>query len=106
LIDLSDKNVSGKIAAQALEKAGIVCNANTVPYDKRKPFDPSGIRLGTPSITSRGLSTKEMPQIASWLSKVVAAPDHEATLTQVANEIKALCQSFPAPGIGSFLIGE
>ena len=106
LIDLSDKNVSGKIAAQALEKAGIVCNANTVPYDKRKPFDPSGIRLGTPAITSRGLTTKEMPQIAAWLSQVVAAPDHETTLSKVANEIKALCQSFPAPGIESFLLGK
>jgi glycine hydroxymethyltransferase len=103
LIDLSEKNVPGKVAAQALEKAGIVCNANTVPYDKRKPFDPSGIRLGTPSITSRGLTTKEMPHIAEWISQVVAAPQDEAVLSRVANEIKTLCQSFPAPGVRHFL---
>ena len=74
LIDLSPKGVPGKVAAQALEKAGIVVNANTVPFDKRKPFDPSGVRLGTPSITSRGLTPREMPQIAAWISAVVAAP--------------------------------
>jgi glycine hydroxymethyltransferase len=103
LIDLSAKNVPGKVAAQALERAGIVVNANTVPYDKRKPFDPSGIRLGTPAITSRGLSTKEMPPIAGWISEVVAAPDDAAKIERVASEIKALCASFPAPGLANFL---
>lgn len=103
LIDLSAKNVPGKVAAQALERAGIVVNANTVPYDKRKPFDPSGIRLGTPSITSRGLRPTEMPAIAGWIARVIAAPDNEAEIAAIAGEVKALCASFPAPGLASFL---
>ena len=63
LIDLTNKNVSGKVAAKALDKAGIELNYNAVPYDTRKPFDPSGIRLGSPSVTSRGMGEAEMRQI-------------------------------------------
>jgi glycine hydroxymethyltransferase len=103
LIDLSAKGVPGKVAAQALEKAGIVVNANTVPFDKRKPFDPSGIRLGTPSITSRGLTTKEMPQVAAWIASVVDSPADEAALARIGSEVAALCASFPAPGLQEFL---
>lgn len=103
LIDLSSKGVPGKVAAQALERAGIVVNANTVPFDKRKPFDPSGIRLGTPALATRGFSVKEMPQIARWIAEVVAAPDDEAVAARVAGEVKEMCASFPAPGLAPFL---
>ena len=66
--------MSGKIAAKALDEAGIELNYNSVPFDPRKPFDPSGIRLGTPAVTSRGMSEPEMKQIAAWMDQVVSAP--------------------------------
>lgn len=98
LIDLSNKNVPGKIAAKALDKAGLELNYNSVPYDTRKPFDPSGIRLGTPSVTSRGMGEAEMKRIAEWMDRVVAKPDDE-TASKVLAEVLDLTRRFPAPGI-------
>jgi len=100
LIDLTGKRVSGKIAAVALERAGIVCNANSVPFDTRTPFDPSGIRIGTPSLTTRGMGPDEMKRLADWMQQVVAAPEDEALHGRVAAEVADLCASFPAPGVG------
>jgi glycine hydroxymethyltransferase len=100
LVDLTNKNVPGKVAAKALDKAGIELNYNSVPYDTRKPFDPSGIRLGSPSVTSRGMGDAEMKQIAAWMDRVVGSPD-EATATAVAGEVRELTRKFPAPGISS-----
>lgn len=99
LIDLNNKGVSGKVAAAALERAGMVCNANSVPFDPRKPFDPSGIRIGTPALTSRGMGAEEMVKLADWMNAVVRAPDDAALLDRTANEIRALCAGFPAPGL-------
>ncbi len=99
LIDLTNKGVFGKKAAKALDRAGIVCNYNTVPYDPRKPFSPSGIRIGTPSVTSRGMREAEMRRIATWMDEVVAAPDDEAVVNRVNQEVRELCQAFPAPGV-------
>ncbi len=99
LIDLTPKNVTGKIAAQALDKAGIVCNYNSIPFDPRKPFDPSGIRIGTPSITSRGMGATEMKKLAHWMNTVVASPEDEKLLARVAAEVKECCDAFPAPGL-------
>jgi glycine hydroxymethyltransferase len=99
LIDLTNKSISGKIAASALEAAGIVCNANSVPFDPRKPFDPSGIRIGTPAITSRGMGATEMQQLADWMAQVVAAPEDAALHAGIAGEVKAMCAHFPAPGL-------
>ncbi len=99
LVDLTCKNVSGKIAAQALDRAGIVSNYNSVPFDPRKPFDPSGLRIGTPSITTRGMGRDEMVQLAAWMDQVVAAPDDDAAIARIAQEVKALCTDFPPPGI-------
>src|SRR6516165_5309270 len=79
LIDLSNKNVPGKVAARALDKAGIELNYNTVPYDTRKPFDPSGIRLGSPAVSSRGMGEAEMRQIALWMDRVVSSPTDETS---------------------------
>jgi glycine hydroxymethyltransferase len=98
LIDLSNKNVPGKLAAKALDKAGIELNYNSVPYDTRKPFDPSGIRLGTPSVTSRGMGEAEMKQIAAWMDRVVSKPDEE-TAAKVCAEVLEVTKRFPAPGI-------
>ena len=99
LIDLTNKNVSGKIAAKALDAAGMELNYNSVPFDPRKPFDPSGIRLGTPSVTTRGMKEAEMKHIAAWMEKVVAAPTDAALHARVAGEVRELCAKFPAPGI-------
>jgi len=99
LIDLTGKGVPGKVAAQALDAAGIVCNYNTVPFDPRKPFDPSGIRLGTPAITSRGMKEPEMVKLAGWMDQVIGKPEDEALQARVAGEVAELCRSFPAPGI-------
>jgi glycine hydroxymethyltransferase len=99
LADLTTKNVSGKIAAKALDVAGIELNYNTVPFDPRKPFDPSGIRLGTSSVTSRGMAEAEMRQIAAWMDAVVSAPSDAALHERIAGEIRELCAKFPAPGI-------
>lgn len=99
LIDLTNKGIFGKKGAQALDKAGIVTNYNAIPNDPRKPFSPSGIRLGTPSVTSRGMGEGEMRQIASWIDEVVASPGDESVLDRVANQVRELCQAFPAPGL-------
>jgi glycine hydroxymethyltransferase len=99
LIDLTNKGVFGKKAAQALDRAGIVTNYNAIPYDPRKPFSPSGLRIGTPAVTSRGMGEGEMRQIAAWMDEVVAAPADEAVAERVANEVRELCESFPAPGL-------
>jgi glycine hydroxymethyltransferase len=99
LVDLTNKNVPGKIAAQALDKAGIVLNYNAVPFDPRKPFDPSGLRIGTPAVTSRGMGRDAMVKLAGWIDRVVKAPADEAALAKIASEVKELCAGHPAPGI-------
>ncbi|MEV3873314.1 serine hydroxymethyltransferase [Streptomyces sp. NPDC049906] len=101
LIDLTAKEVAGKVAAQALDRAGIVVNYNTVPYDPRKPFDPSGIRIGTPSLTSRGLTPEHMPAVAAWIDRAVAAArtGDEDVLARIRTEVADLMAAHPAPGL-------
>jgi glycine hydroxymethyltransferase len=99
LVDLTNKKVIGKKAAQALDRAGIVCNYNTVPYDPRKPFSPSGIRLGTPSVTSRGMKEPEMRRIAAWIDEAIAHISDDAAITRINAEVAEFCRAFPAPGI-------
>ncbi len=99
LIDLTNKGVSGKVAAKALDRAGLETNYNTVPFDPRKPFDPSGLRIGTPSVTTRGMGTDEMRQVAAWMTAVVGTPEDDALLARIAGEVRELCSRFPAPGI-------
>ncbi|MCC6645553.1 MAG: serine hydroxymethyltransferase [Polyangiaceae bacterium] len=99
LVDLTSKGVTGKVGAQAMARAGLVANYNSVPFDPRKPFDPSGVRLGTPAITSRGMGPDEMRRIAAWMAEVVAAPGDDATLARIARDVAALCERFPAPGV-------
>ena len=101
LIDLTNKKVIGKKGAQALDRAGIVCNYNTVPYDPRKPFSPSGLRLGTPAVTSRGMGEGEMRQIARWIDQAIAHADDEAALARISGEVSEMCRRFPAPGIAT-----
>ncbi len=101
LIDLTRKGVPGKKAARALDRAGLVLNYNTVPFDPRKPFDPSGIRLGTPAVTSRDMGPAEMKQIAAWLDRGIslAASEDVAGLDRIADEVREMVKSFPAPGL-------
>ena len=100
LADLTSKGIGGKPAAQALDRAGIEVNYNTVPYDPRKPFDPSGIRLGTPAITTRGLTPSDMPHIAAWMDDTVTAAikEDEATLDRIAAEVREFALAYPMPG--------
>jgi len=99
LIDLSNKSVTGKVAAVALEKAGIVLNYNTVPGETRKASDPSGIRLGTPSVTSRGFGIAEMKKIAFWMNEAINNVNDDAVLSKIGSEVAELCNGFPVPGI-------
>ncbi|GII80591.1 serine hydroxymethyltransferase [Sphaerisporangium rufum] len=102
LIDLTSKGVAGKPAAQALDLAGLETNYNTVPFDPRKPFDPSGLRIGTPSITSRGMGEAEMRQIGAWMDEVVTAlakGDADEVVARVHGEVSELTAKFPAPGL-------
>ncbi|MFW5799345.1 MAG: serine hydroxymethyltransferase [Spirochaetota bacterium] len=99
LIDLTNKGVTGKKAAKALNKAGLILNANSVPYDKRKPFSPSGIRLGSPAITSRGFKEDECKMVAKWIDEVITNYQNEEVITKVSNEVKELCKKYPAPGL-------
>jgi glycine hydroxymethyltransferase len=100
LADLTSKEIGGKPAAQALDRAGIELNYNTVPYDPRKPFDPSGIRLGTPGVTTRGLAEEHMPQIASWMDEAVDAAkrEDEDTLDRIKGEVAEFVRPYPIPG--------
>ncbi len=99
LVDLTSKGIGGKPIARALDKAGIVLNYNAVPFDTRKPFDPSGLRLGTPAVTSRGMGKEEMMRLASWIAEVVESPTDETKLARIATEVRDVCAKFPAPGI-------
>jgi len=99
LIDLTNKGITGKEMAIALEAAGIVLNYNTVPGETRPAFDPSGIRLGTPSVTSRGFGIGEMKRIAEWMDAVASDAKNTQQLASIARDVAALCSGFPVPGI-------
>ena len=100
LIDLTSKGIGGKPAAKALDRAGIETNYNTVPFDQRKPFDPSGLRIGTPAISTRGLRAEHMPAIAAWMDEAITAAtkDDEAALDRISAEVRDLLAAYPAPG--------
>ena len=99
LIDLTNRGVIAKKAARALDRAGIVCNYNTIPYDPRKPFSPSGIRIGTPSVTSRGMGEEEMRRIGALFSTALGNVEDEEALQRVAAEVRETAEAYPAPGI-------
>ncbi len=100
LIDLTAQEIAGKPAAKALDRAGIEVNYNTVPFDPRKPFDPSGLRIGTPAITTRGLTQDHMPQVAAWMDEAISAAkkDDEAAIEQIAGQVRDLLAGFAMPG--------
>lgn len=98
LIDLTNKKLKGAEAERALGAAGITVNKNTVPFDPRPPFDPSGIRLGTPALTTRGLKEAEMEQVANWIDRAIIAKADEAKLATIHEEIREFSKAFPLPG--------
>jgi glycine hydroxymethyltransferase len=99
LVDVTSRGVTGKELAQALDRAGIVLNYNAVPFDPRKPFDPSGVRIGTPAVTSRGMGRDVMLRIAEWIDRVTQKPRDESGLEKIAAEVREVCAKYPAPGL-------
>jgi glycine hydroxymethyltransferase len=99
LADVTPLKLTGKIAEEALDRAGITVNKNMIPYDKRKALDPSGIRLGTPALTTRGMKEPAMQQVGRWILKILAAPDDAALAERVRGEIREFVKDYPVPGI-------
>jgi glycine hydroxymethyltransferase len=101
LIDLTSKGIPGKVAAQALDRGLITTNYNAVPFDPRKPFDPSGLRIGTPAVTTRGMGESEMELIAGWIDEGVEAAkrEDEDVISRLAGQVRELASGFPIPGV-------
>jgi glycine hydroxymethyltransferase len=97
LVDMTNKDIPGAVAEKALGKAGITVNKNTVPFDQRSPFDPSGIRLGTPALTTRGMKQAEMVQIADWIDQALESHGNGSALEAIHAQVKEFCKSFPLP---------
>ena len=95
LIDLTEKGITGKKAENALEKVGITVNKNMVPFDQKSPFVTSGIRIGTPAVTTRGMKEDEMKTIVALIDKVISSPDSEDLLSTVMSEVQGICRDFP-----------
>jgi len=94
-VDLRSKNMTGKVAEAALDKAGITANKNTIPFDPEKPFVTSGLRLGTPAVTTRGMKEKDMEQIAAFMDDALSHHDDENYLAQIAEQVKKFLEKFP-----------
>ncbi len=99
LIDLRNKGLAGKPLAKALDRAHIECNYNSVPGDTAPPFNPSGLRLGTPATTTRGMKEEQMDQIALWIKTVAENLDNESVIEKVGREVRDLCRQFPVPEV-------
>ncbi len=100
LCDVTSIGLTGKIAEQALDRAGITVNKNMIPFDQRKPLDPSGIRIGTAALTTRGMKEPEMRQVGAWILSVLVAADDAGHAARVRGEIAEFARQFPVPGIG------
>ena len=97
LVDVTPLGIGGKLAEETLERCGITVNKNMIPFDERKPMDPSGIRIGTPALTTRGMGTDEMHAIGSWMLEVLQSPDDAACQERIRGEVRELCGQFPVP---------
>ncbi len=98
LVDLSSRDVTGKDAEIALDHAGITVNKNTVPNEKRSPFVTSGIRIGTPALTTRGMKEAEMVQIAKWIAQILTEPNNSSLIEKTKTQVQDLCRTFPIYG--------
>ena len=95
LVDVFSRGLTGKVAEAALGKAGITVNKNAIPFDQNPPMVASGIRIGTPAITSRGMREPEMDIVADLIARALSTPDDDAALAAVKSEVEALCRKFP-----------
>jgi glycine hydroxymethyltransferase len=95
LVDVFSKGITGKVAEAALGKAGITVNKNAIPFDKNPPMVASGIRVGTPAVTTRGMREAEMDQIGDFITRVIASPEDERAIAMVKAEVERLCAKFP-----------
>jgi glycine hydroxymethyltransferase len=104
LVDVFAKGLTGKVAEKALDKAGITANKNTIPFDTNSPMVASGIRLGTPALTTRGMKEAEMEQVARLFSRALHAVENETELAEVKRDVRKLCDRFPlyAERLGSY----
>jgi glycine hydroxymethyltransferase len=95
LVDVFSKGITGKVAEAALGKAAITVNKNAIPFDQNPPMTASGIRIGTPAVTTRGMGEPEMDQIGDFIARVLAAPEDDRVLGMVKSEVERLCRKFP-----------
>lgn len=99
LVDVTPLGITGKIAEETLGKCGITVNKNMIPFDQRKPLDPSGIRIGTPALTTRGMGVEEMRTIGGWILEALKHPDGAAVHSRIRGQVSELCKHFPAPAL-------
>ncbi len=99
LCDVTSIGLTGKIGEEALDRAGITANKNMIPYDQRKPLDPSGVRLGTAALTTRGMKEAEMQRVGDWILQVLRHSGDQAVIDRTRQEIQEFCQDYPVPGI-------
>lgn len=97
LVDVTAKEIGGTIAEDCLGTCGITVNKNMIPYDERKPMDPSGIRIGTPALTTRGMGQDQMKQVGQWIVEALSNPEDDAVLSNIRGQVVELCQHFPVP---------
>jgi len=97
LVDVTPLEISGKVAESVLECCGITVNMNMIPFDQRKPLDPSGIRIGTPALTTRGMGREEMLRIGHWMLQALRAPDDQTLHQRIRAEVREFCTQFPVP---------
>ena len=97
LVDVTPLGIGGKLAEEVLDRCGITCNKNMIPFDERKPMDPSGIRLGTPALTTRGMGPAEMKQIAAWILRVLKSPSDQQVIATTKGDVAELAEQFPVP---------
>jgi glycine hydroxymethyltransferase len=97
LVDVTPLGLGGKKAEETLDRCGITVNKNMIPFDERKPMDPSGIRVGTPALTTRGMGTDEMRRIGRWMIEALKGADDAGATRRIRGEVSSLCESFPVP---------
>ena len=100
LVDVTSFGIGGKIAESALDQCGITVNMNMIPFDTRKPMDPSGVRIGSPALTTRGMGVDEFKTIGAWIAAALKSHDNEAALNRIRLEVKQMTNHFPVPAAG------
>ena len=97
LVDVTPLGIGGKLAESLLDRVAITVNKNMIPYDERKPMDPSGVRIGTPALTTRGMKESEMKTIGGWILTALKSSDDDAGLKRIRGDVSQLCKQFPVP---------